>query len=106
MSMFDFEFDDYDGPAGEARLNELLEAYENSKSTYFDSDTLEDIANFYFEQGRYEDALGVVDRLLETLSFSSDAWMRRGILLNNLGRHDRSEERRVGNESDYRCTWY
>ena len=66
MSMFDFEFGDFEDPAGENRINELVSSYESQDSTsYFDSDTLEDIATFYFERGRYEEALGVVDRLIE-----------------------------------------
>lgn len=92
MSMFDFEFEDFDEPADEGRMNALLSAYEGNTPAWLDSDSLEDIANYYFEQGRYEDALSVIDRLLDIMSHSSDAWMRRGILLNNLERHKEALE--------------
>ncbi|RMF59413.1 MAG: tetratricopeptide repeat protein, partial [Bacteroidetes bacterium] len=89
MSMFDFEFDDFEDFSGESRIEDLVTSFEEQgESAYFDSDTLEDIATYYFEEGRFEDALRVIDRLLEMYPFSSDGWMRRGILLNNLGRHE------------------
>ncbi|HEX7069382.1 MAG TPA: tetratricopeptide repeat protein, partial [Rhodothermales bacterium] len=87
--MFDFEFDDFEDPADEERLNNLVASYEASDdSTYFDSDALEDIASYYFERGDFARALEVIDRLVAAQPYSSDAWMRRGILLNTLGRHE------------------
>ena len=87
MSMFDFGFDDLEDSADPSRLSNLVNSYErNGEGTYFDSDALEDIATYYFERGRFEDALGVIDRILENQPYSSDNWMRRGILLNNLGK--------------------
>ena len=77
MSMFDFGFDDLEDSADKSRLSKLVKSYErDGKAAYFDSDALEDIATFYFEHGRFEDALGVVDRILETQPYSSDGWMR------------------------------
>ena len=87
--MFDFEFDHFEDPADEDRLNDLVTAYESQPDTaYFDSDALEEIATHYFERGRFDSALEVIDRLIATQPYSSDAWTRRGILLNNLGRHE------------------
>ncbi|MCH8276615.1 MAG: tetratricopeptide repeat protein, partial [Bacteroidetes bacterium] len=89
MSMFNFEFEDLEDYKDDNRLKDLAASFEKrGESAYFDSDTLEEIATFYFEQGRYEDSLRVVDRMLHTHPFSSDGWMRQGILLNNLGRHN------------------
>ena len=69
-----------------------LTSSEKGSDSYFDSDTLEEIASYYFEQGRFEESLRVVDRSLEMHPYSSDGWMRRGILLNNLGRHHEALE--------------
>ena len=88
MSMFDFGFDDLEDSADPSRLSNLVNSYErNGESAYFDSDALEDIATFYFERGRFDDALGVIDRILDNQPYSSDNWMRKGILLNNLGKN-------------------
>ncbi|MEL6612846.1 MAG: tetratricopeptide repeat protein, partial [Bacteroidota bacterium] len=89
--MFDFEFGDYDDPTSGDALRQLIEAYEEGRRTgnvgFYDSETLEDIATFYFEEGRLEEALEVIDRLLDAQPYSSDAWLRRGVLLNHLERH-------------------
>ena len=86
MSTFDFGFDDFEDSPREGYLKELVAAYEDDPSSYFDSGDLEEIASFYFEDGRMEKALEVIDHLIELHPYQSDAWMRRGILLNNLGR--------------------
>ncbi|MEL6616770.1 MAG: tetratricopeptide repeat protein, partial [Bacteroidota bacterium] len=87
-----FDYDDFDEPIGEDGLRDLVEAYERSLSgdapSFFDSDALEGIATYYFESARYESALEVVDRQLGQGAPSSDTWMRRGVLLNYLDRHD------------------
>jgi tetratricopeptide (TPR) repeat protein len=86
--MFNFEFDDYDEFRDEDRLRELVDSFEaGDRAGYLDSDALDDIASWYYDKGRFEDALCVVDRVLASHPFSSDAWMRKGILLNNLDRH-------------------
>ncbi|MEM6647307.1 MAG: tetratricopeptide repeat protein, partial [Bacteroidota bacterium] len=88
MSMFDFGPDPFEDSHSKD-LRDLIAAYEAQDGlVYFDSETLEDIATYYFELGEFGQALGVIDRLLEMYPFSSDAWMRRGILLNNLTRHE------------------
>ena len=87
MGLFDFEFDDAGDAADSERLNELVSAYETGVSTYFDSHALEEIATHYYEQGRFEDALGAIERLVEAQPYASDGWMRRGILQSLLGRH-------------------
>ena len=83
MSMF--EFDDFDEGREDDALNDLIAAYEASQeeggNAYFDSEALEEIATHYFEQGRFETALDVIDRLIATHPYSSDAWLRRGVLL-------------------------
>ena len=75
--MFDYEYDD---AAGDHGIDELIAAYEASATeggrAYFDSEDLEHIATFYFERGRLDDALAVVDRQLEQAPGSSDPWMR------------------------------
>ena len=53
---------------------------------------LEHIATFYFEAGRLNEALDVVDRQIEQSPGSSDSWMRRGILLNHMERHPEALE--------------
>ena len=86
--MLDYGFDDQEDFSDEQRLTDLVSAYERfDGDSYFDSEALEEIATYYFERGEFEHALGVIDRLIETYPFSSDAWMRRGVLMNNLGRH-------------------
>ena len=86
--MFDFGFDDFDDSIREARLNDLITRYEDSGAAdYFDSEALEEIAAHYFDVGRFESALDAIDHLINQQPYSSDAWMRRGIILNNLGRH-------------------
>ena len=88
MSMFNFEFEDFEDSKDDGRLENLAASFEvEGESAYYDSETLEEIATYYFEQGRFEEALSVVDRMLATHPYSSDARMRRGILLNHLGRH-------------------
>ena len=89
MSMFNFEFEDFEDSQDDERLEDLAAGFEQQdESAYFDSDTLEEIATFYFEQGRFKDSLRVVDRMLVTHPYSSDSRLSRGILLNILGRHE------------------
>ena len=68
MSMFEFGFEEEF--TDEGRLNDLIAAYEErGESAYFDSDALEDIATHYFEQGRLDQALTVIDQLLTASRF-------------------------------------
>ena len=96
MSMFDFEFDDHEDPIDGLRLGDVVESYErareNDSGGYFDSETLEDIATFYFEQERFEEALEVIDRLAGAQPFTSDVWLKRGVILNTLERHEEAIE--------------
>ena len=100
MSMFDFEFDDYEDPIEGLRLDEVVKSYERAQKIgsgeYFDSETLEDIATFYFEKERFEDALGAIDKLAEVQPFSSDVWLKRGVILNTLDRHREARHGRQG----------
>ena len=49
--MFDFEFDEFEDPASEDELRDLVDAYERSlhkdADAYFDSEALEHIATYY-----------------------------------------------------------
>ncbi|HEY5565181.1 MAG TPA: tetratricopeptide repeat protein, partial [Rhodothermia bacterium] len=96
MSMFDFEFDEQDDSIERLRLDGVVEAYERSlndeSDSYFDSETLEDIATYYFETEAFAEALEVIDRLLLVQPFSSDVWLKRGVLLNTLERHEEAVE--------------
>ena len=86
--MFNLESEECEDYRDESWLKALAESFKAADdSTYFDSDTLEEIASYYFEKGRYEESIRVIDRLLDTYPYSSDGWMRRGVVLNNLGRH-------------------
>ena len=86
--MFDFGFDNFDDSSSNARLQELVDAYEtHGTNAYFDSNELEAVATYYYEQGAFENALAVIDHLLDLHPYSADGWLRRGILLNNLGRY-------------------
>ena len=60
MSSFNFGFDDFEDSKDKRRLEDLAAHFEREgRSVYFDSDTLEEIASYYFEQGRFEESLGV-----------------------------------------------
>ena len=55
--MFDFGFDDHEDLTESGRLQELVESYEQSAGdVYLDSDMLEDVATYYFENGRFDSA--------------------------------------------------
>jgi len=88
MSMFDFEFDDHEDPIEGLRFGDVVESYERAQQDgsekYFDSEALEDISSFYFENEQFEQALEVIDRLAEVQPFSSDVWLKRGVILNTL----------------------
>ena len=63
--MFNFESEECEDYRDDSRLEALAASLkEAGDSANFDSDTLEEIAAFHFEQGRYEEALRVLDRLL------------------------------------------
>ena len=93
-----YEFDEFDEPEDSEAdgLRDLIEAYEHSlgegAAAWFDSEDLEQIATFYFEAGRVEEALAVVSRQLDDAPFQSDGWLRRGVLLNHLDRHEEALE--------------
>ena len=51
-------------------------------------EALEEIVDFYFEQEKFDEALHFADQLIEFVPYSSDAWVRRGMILNNMYRYD------------------
>ena len=84
--MFDFEFDENEDSFDAARIDRLVASYEaHGSSAYFDSESLDEIALYYFEHGRFDSALTVLDRLLEVQPFSSDLWLRKSIVLKQPG---------------------
>ena len=83
---------EYEGGRSEEHMHDLVEAFERNDGAYFDSEALEDLATHYFEIGDLEQALVVVDEQIDKQPYSSDAWMRRGILLNHLALHESALE--------------
>ena len=53
---------------------------------------LEEIANFYLEHHKYIEALRMANDILTLIPYSSDAWMRKGMILNNMRRHNEALE--------------
>ena len=85
MSPYDFDYDD--GRWDKERVTKLVASYEQeSGEAFFDSEALEEIAAHYYEVGEIGKSLSVVDHLLEQQPFSSDAWLRRAMLLGHQGR--------------------
>ncbi|MCX6133345.1 MAG: tetratricopeptide repeat protein, partial [Ignavibacteriales bacterium] len=69
-------------------LRRFREQLKNGEKDINNTEALEEIIQFYFEHGQFEEALHFVDRLLSFEPFSSDAWQRKGMILNNLYRSE------------------
>ena len=93
-----FDFDDYDenfDEPGRGRersysdkeLSDLLQA---ARQGSLSTDTIEDIAGYHLENNNFEEALKFLDVLVERAPYSADAWERRGLVLNNLGRYEQA----------------
>src|SRR3989339_867918 len=91
MPSFD-HFDDDPIPRPNDRSDDdvrrFREQLRNGEKDINNTEALEEIIQFYFEHGQYEEALSFVDRLLSFEPFSSDAWQRKGMILNNLYRYE------------------
>src|SRR3990172_12682307 len=91
MAGFDNHDDDEHRPRRNDRSDEDLrrfrEQLKNGEKDINNTEALEEIIQFYFEHEQFEEALHFVDRLLSFEPFSSDAWQRKGMILNNLYRY-------------------
>ena len=88
MSTFDFGFDDFEDSPREGHLKELVAAYEDDPSSYFDSGDLEEIASFYFEDGRIEKAAAAAKAAVEANPMSVNFHRTHGMILMRQGRDD------------------
>ena len=99
--MNDFEnldfFSDDDSNSSEKmnRKNEELEKIlklEEEAKKNFDAENLEQIINFYYENCEYEKALSYVNVLLDIYPYSTDAWHKKALILDSLGKFEEAIE--------------
>ena len=69
---------------GDMDAAELLNAAQEGSISI---DTLEEIAGYHLEKGNFDDALKFLRVLTELTPYSSEAWERTGMALNNLGQY-------------------
>src|SRR5512139_503036 len=96
MPSFDHFDDDDQYPRPNRRsdddVQKFREQLRNGEKDINSTEALEEIIQFYFEHEQFEEALSFTERLLSFEPYSSDAWQRKGIILNNLVRHDEALE--------------
>ena len=85
--------DDFEGDSSPRRdRNEEIERYKEllrrGGSGLKSIEALEEIINYYFEKEKYDEALTFANQLVEFAPYSSDGWMRKGMILNNLFRYN------------------
>ena len=89
MSLFDDDPEDEE--RGKERFDEELNKFKdmlkNGSSGITNTEALEEIISYYFENEKYEDALHFVNQLLTLVPYSADSWQRKGLILHNLGRY-------------------
>ena len=95
MKTFDFENTDDDTPGPgrdrndpENEVQKLIERLKQGSSGSSTAEALEEIVNYYCEAERYQDALPFVNLLLEQVTYSAEAWQKKGIILNPLQRFE------------------
>jgi len=99
--MNDFEsldfFGEEDSNRGDKRnrkneeLEKILKLEEETKKS-FDAENLEQIINFYYDNGEFEKALSYVNVLLDIYPYSTDAWHKKALILDSLGKFDEAIE--------------
>ncbi len=72
-------------------LEKILKLEEEAKKN-FDSENLEEIINFYFENNEFEKALSYVNVLLDIYPYSTEAWHKKALILDSLGKFDEAIE--------------
>ena len=99
MSTFDHDNfdDDFEGDSSPRRdRNEEIERYKEllrrGGNGLKSIEALEEIISYYFEKEKYDDALSFASQLVDFAPYSSDAWMRKGMILNNLFRYTEALE--------------
>ena len=95
MKTFDFENMDEDGPESgsgrndsEHEVRKLIERLKQGSSGSSTAEALEEIVNYYCEAERFQDALPFANLLLEQATYSSEAWQKKGVILNHLQRFE------------------
>src|SRR4030066_1853358 len=96
MPAFDHFDDDDQYPRpnrhSEDDLQRFRELLRNGEKDINSAEALEEIIQFYFEHEQFEEALAFTERLLAFQPYSSEAWQRKGMILNNLVRYDEALE--------------
>ncbi|MCU0412065.1 MAG: bacterial transcriptional activator domain-containing protein, partial [Bacteroidetes bacterium] len=68
-------------------VRRFRESLRNGSRDINSPEALEEIIQFYLDHEEFEEALQFAERLLSFEPFSSDAWQRKGMILNNLTRY-------------------
>ena len=74
--------DENPGQNNDNKLNKDFDKFENIK---LDSENLENIVNFYFEEFQYDKALKYINILLQHYPYSSEGYHKKALILDSLG---------------------
>ncbi|MBI3789067.1 MAG: tetratricopeptide repeat protein, partial [Ignavibacteriales bacterium] len=92
MSGFDHFDDDSSLPRPKRRSDEDIRRFrdqlKNGEKDINNVEALEEIIQFYFEHEQFQEALQFAERLISFEPYSSDAWQRKGMILNNLFKYE------------------
>jgi len=95
MNIFDFDDEEsfFEGPGSqkddfEEEIKRFKERLKDEGGGSTNIEALEEIVSYYFEKESYQEALHFINLLLDHIPYSSDTWQRKGIILNNLQRHE------------------
>src|SRR5512145_1464515 len=97
MSTFDFDsFEEEDAFEPHRREyysdTELAELLRAAQSGALSVEALESLVGYNYENSNYDEALKFLDVLIDFAPYSSEAWERRGMIYNNLGKYKEALE--------------
>ncbi|MEZ4691720.1 MAG: tetratricopeptide repeat protein [Ignavibacteria bacterium] len=72
-------------------MKRSLKLEEEAKKS-FDPENLEEIINFYFENNDFDKALSYVNVYLDIYPYSTEAWHKKALILDSLGKFEEAVE--------------